>query len=122
MTKITELFKVEYGARHLDVFFSYVSHVFMGIQPTPPISVTPPWFRPCFCWSRFTQKKNKTSGSESAMPACVGLPGNCCGGGAWLVRICLNQYLIMWVLLMIYLSILMILYDVFFTNGSSGVF
>ena len=56
------------------------------------------------------------------MPACVGLPGNCCGGGAWLVRICLNQYLIMWVLLMIYLSILMILYDFFLTNGSSGVF
>ena len=51
----------KYGARHLDVFFSYVSHVFMGIQPTPPISVTPPWFRPCF-WSRFTQKEAQNIG------------------------------------------------------------
>ena len=108
-----QFFKVENGAVHLlDVFFSYVSHVFDWVF-NPPLRFfgDPALVSAMFLLVKIHPKKNKTSGSESAMPACVGLPGNCCGGGAWLVRICFPTNI--WVCLMIYLSILMILYDVF---------
>ena len=93
MTKISELFKVENMELATWMFFSAMSAMFSWVSNQPLLFRWPlPGFGHVFGQDS-PKKKPKTSGSESAMPAFVGLPGNCCGGGAWLVRICLNQYL-----------------------------